>query len=85
MGGRHVVVGAFVRHRQAWMGSFIAFTAVAIAGVLPLVTGWTLRCLPQRSMKSHELRGALAEFRQRAHPPHVLAILGVRCREGVKA
>lgn len=77
-------VGAFVRtigKRSAWMGGFIAFTAIAIMAYYSVVTGWTVRYA--LAALTGELTGENSvsfwrDFSTSYAPvlPHVLSILG---------
>jgi neurotransmitter:Na+ symporter, NSS family len=77
-------IGAFVRtigQKYAWMGAFIAFTAVAIMAYYSVVTGWTLRYFIAAAFGEVTGTNSVSfwrEFSTTPAPvlPHVVSILG---------
>jgi NSS family neurotransmitter:Na+ symporter len=77
-------IGAFVRtigQKYAWMGGFIAFTAVAIMAYYSVVTGWTLRYFIASAfgeVSGTNSVGFWQTFSGGSAPvlPHVVSILG---------
>jgi len=77
-------VGAFVRtigQKYAWMGGFIAFTAVAIMAYYSVITGWTFRYFIASALgevSGTNSVGFWRTFSGSSAPvlPHVLAIVG---------
>jgi len=77
-------IGAFVRtigKKYAWMGGFIAFTAVAIMAYYSVVTGWTLRYFIAAAFGEVDGTNSVGFWRSFSGSsapalPHVLSILG---------